>query len=378
MPKYFLSLALDDFLKLKIKMMSNPILLQTYRFFFFHFIIVFFPFSLLGQASIAPKVEHTLFKELERPDLIKLTIETDVKQLINKKYKEEWQAATLKLEDGNGATVIWETKLRARGNVRKRVCFYPPIKVKLKKEWLAQNGMDSNYNDIKLVIGCKKGDFYENLVLKELLVYKLYQELTDYSFRTQLAEIEFIDTGGKRKPFTTYAFFIENEDEMAARLNAVCAKPKRLSSKRFYSEQLDKMVLFEYMIGNTDWSAITSHNVRIIKSQDFPLPLPIAYDFDYSGLVNAPYAIHGEGINLKSVTERLFLGMCREAGTLEKLIPIFNEKQEAFYKIIQEFHHLEEKERTSIINYLDEFYETINSPSQFKRSILDYCRPNGR
>ncbi len=346
----------------------------------FHFIVIFLPLSIIAQEIAPTPIETgpTLFKELQRPDLLKMTIETDLKQLIAKKYKENWQPVTLKLDDKNGAAVEWEGKVRTRGNIRKKICYYPPLKVKFKKKWLVKNGMDSSFNDLKLVIGCKKGDFYESLVLKELLAYKLYQELTDISFRTQIAEIEFVDINDKRKPFTTYAFFIENEDEMASRLNAKCAKPRRLKSKYVYADQLDKMALFEYMIGNTDWSVTTSHNVRIIKCQDFPLPLPIAYDFDYSGLVNAPYAVHGEGIQLKSVTERLFLGMCREKGAFEKLVPIFNEKKAAFYKIIQDFEYLEEKKRKSMLHYLDDFYEIINSSKRFKNQILEYCRPNGR
>ncbi len=346
------------------------------------FLAVFFLLSstkvMLAQETTVIEVGPTLFKNFQRNDILKMTLTTATKQLVNKKFKEEWQPIKLSFQDSAGTDMEWEAKVRTRGNIRKQVCYYPPLKLKLKKKWLVENGLDSSFNDLKLVVGCKKGDFYGKLVLKEYLVYKLYEELTGISFRTQLAEINFIDTENKWKPFTTYAFLIENEDEMATRLNAKCAKPKRLRSKYLYADQLDKMTLFEYMIGNTDWSAIGSHNVRIIKCKDYSLPLPIAYDFDYAGLVDAPYAVHGKGIDLEHVTQRLYLGMCREKGTLEKQIPLFQEKKAAFYKIIEDFPHLAAKDKKTMINYLDEFYDILNSPKAFRRNIAELCRAEGR
>lgn len=334
--------------------------------------------SITSNDTTRPIVGATIFKRFNRNSILKLTIETNTKDLVTKKYKEEWQPLTLKMQEENGDSVSWKAKVRTRGNIRKQVCYYPPLKVKFKKKWLLKNGMDSTYNDLKIVVGCRKGASYGDLVLKEYLTYKLYEELTDISFRTQLAEITFIDTEGKWKPMTTYAFIIENEDEMATRLNARCAKPKRLRSKYMYAHQLDKMTIFEYMIGNTDWSAHSSHNVRLIKCKDYPLPVPIAYDFDYSGLVNAPYAVHGEGIDIEKITERLYLGICREDGVLEEQIPLFNEKKDKFYQIINEFEYLNSKKKKIIISYLDDFYDVLNNPKRFKRNISDSCRENGR
>jgi len=331
-----------------------------------------------AQETTTIEVGPTLFKNFQRDSILKMTIKTNTKQLVAKKFKEDWQPLSLTFDNKAGESVEWTAKTRARGNIRKQVCYYPPLKIKFKKKWLVKNEMDSSFNDLKLVVGCKKGDFYGKLVLKEYLIYQLYEALTGISFKTQLAEIEFIDTEDKWKPFTTYAFFIENQDEMATRLNAKCAKPKRLRSKYIYAEQLDKMNLFEYMIGNTDWSAIGSHNVRLIKCKDYPLPLPIAYDFDYAGLVDAPYAVHGEGINLDHITERLYLGMCRATGELEKQIPLFNDKKDTFYQIINDFPYLDKKDKKAMISYLDDFYNTLNNPKSFKRNISDLCREAGR
>ncbi len=332
----------------------------------------------IAQATSQIEVGPTLFKNFQRAGILKMTIKTNTKQLVAKKYKEEWQPLSLVFDNTMGESVEWTAKTRARGNIRKQVCYYPPLKIKFKKKWLVKNEMDSSFNDLKLVVGCKKGDFYGELVLKEYLIYQLYEALTNISFKTQLAEIKFIDTEETWKPFTTYAFFIENQGEMATRLNARWFKPKRLRSKYIYAEQLDIMNLFQYMIGNTDWSVVGSHNVRLIKCNNYPLPLPIAYDFDYAGLVNAPYAVHGAGIDLEHITQRLYLGMCRAAGELEKQIPLFQEKKATFYQIINDFPYLDKKEKKEMIAYLDDFYRVLDNPKSFRRNILDKCRAEGR
>lgn len=367
--------------KYKIKFMANSnskvhLLLHSY-FVLSIFLLLFCNYSYAQETTVID-VGPTLFKNFQRDSILKMTIKTNTKQLVTKKYKEDWQPLTLTFEDKTGTSVEWVAKTRARGNIRKQVCYYPPLKIKLKKKWLVANEMDSSFNDLKLVVGCRKGSFYGKLLLKEYLIYQLYQALTDISFRTQLAEIEFIDTEDKWKPINTYAFFIENQDEMATRLNARCTKPKRLRSKYMYAEQLDKMNLFQYMIGNTDWSAVGSHNVRLIKCNDYPLPLPIPYDFDYAGLVNAPYAVHGEGINLELITDRLYLGMCRASGVLEKQIPLFQEKKATFYQIINDFPYLETRDKKQMIGYLDEFYDVLDNPNTFRVVISDNCRKEGR
>ena len=367
----------------KIVFMNNSNLKSKPLFFFITKVLVLFCLWGIANGSFAQEttpieIGPTLFKNFQRESILKLTLKTNTKYLVTKKFKEEWQPIQVAFENKNGEATEWEGKVRTRGNIRKQVCFYPPLKLKFKKRWLVNNEMDSTFNDLKIVIGCKKGDFYGKLVLKEYLIYKLYEELTNISFRTQLAEIEFVDTNNKWKPFTTYAFIIENQDEMATRLNARCSKPKRLRSKYIYADQLDKFNLFQFMIGNTDWSAVTSHNVRLIKCKDYPLPLPIAYDFDYSGLVNAPYAVHGKGIELDNITDRLFLGMCREEGVLEKQIPFFLEKKAAFLTIINDFPYLEKKDKAKMVDYLEEFYAILNHPKRFKREIVGWCRDGGR
>ena len=356
-------------------MNQPPRKLSNYAFvkFFFLFSFLCLAYSpIIGQSSAIDTIP-TIFKELQRPDLLQITLATNTKQLVKTKYKEEWQLLEMTVQDTAGGSITYKAKVRTRGNIRKKVCYYPPLKLKFKKNWLQEQGMDSTFNDLKLVVGCKKGGLYTNLVLKEYLAYQLYAAFTDWSFKTQLAEIEMIDTEGAWDPIKTYGFIIENDEELAARFDGRCTKPRVMRSKSIGGEQLAKLVLFEYMIGNTDWATPNSHNIRFLRTRTYPKVIPVAYDFDYSGLVDAPYAVHRESLNIDEITQRHFLGPC----TLEKkyadLIPLFLEKKDTFYQIINDFELLSKKERKKMTVYLDEFYKILDNPKRFKRAIVDAC-----
>jgi len=133
------------------------------------------------------------------------------------------------------------------------------------------------------------------------------------------------------------------------------------------------MTLFNYMIGNTDWAAANSHNIRFIVSRDHPKALPIAYDFDYAGLVDAPYAVHRESIGIDEITERYFQGRCEDKNYYAAAVPIFIEKKAKFHEIIESFELLSQGERKGMLNYLDEFYKLLESPKAFKKRVLGEC-----
>jgi len=341
--------------------------------------LLLFSFFLLSLSLTAqPILKHTLspssiFKELQRDSILSLVLETDTKHLVKTKNKEEWQAMRLKLNGTNNEPIEYKGKVRTRGNIRKKICYYPPLKLKFKKEWLAAQGMDSTFNDLKLVIGCKKNAFYDKLVLKEYLVYQLYAALTDYSFKTQLVSLKMIDTGGSWEPVETIAFLIENDDELAASFNGRCTKPSVMRSKSIDPSHWAFLALFEYMIGNTDYAMPNSHNIRYIVTRDQPKVIPIAYDFDYSGLVKAPYAVHRESLNIENITERYFQGSCKTKAYFAQHLPLFQEKKETLYQIINDFALLDERSKNNMLKYLEEFFELIDKEKSFKRQIIDQC-----
>jgi len=346
---------------------------NKFRLIFSCFLSFFTTFS-SAQPSVSDST-NTIFKSFQRAGILQLSLTTDTKKLIKEKYKEEWQPLQINFQDTTGNPITYTAKIRTRGNIRKQVCYYPPLKLKFKKEWLEEQGMDSTCNDLKLVIGCKQGKNYSKLVLKEYLAYQLYEALTDFSFKTQLTEVEIIDTNKNKNPIKSIAFIIENQEEMACRFNGRCTKPRVMRTKSVDKKQLAILTLFNYMIGNTDWEAANSHNIRFIVSRDHPKAIPIAYDFDYSGLVNAPYSVHRESIGIDEITERYFQGRCEDKNYYEAVVPLFIEKKAQLYEIIQSLTLLPKNEQKIMTRYLNEFYEILESPKVFENRVLRACIP---
>ena len=231
---------------------------------------------------------------------------------------------------------------------------------------------------MQLVISCglKSGD--EELLFKEYLIYKIYNILENKSFRVRLLNVNYEDAGGKNKPFTQHAFLIEDDGEMARRNGC-----KKKDHPPYMTESTDRELMtfvsiFEYFIGNTDWSVPNNHNVKLIfdRKNDAALPFPVAYDFDYCGLVDASYAIPNEVIGTEKVTERVYRGFPRSPEEIQTILNVFKTKKESIYSLINNFTLLSEKARKVMTDYLEDFYTTIENSSRVKAIFIDNARKN--
>ena len=213
-------------------------------------------------------------------------------------------------------------------------------------------------------------------LLKSILIYKLYNVLTDLSFRVRFISVEYLNTYKKSKPINTYAFIIEPLDMLTSRTNTVEEKSPDLSQRNIIRESLDRVAIFSYMIGNTDWSVGGQHNCKVLLPPNVSKPYPgmlVPYDFDYSGLVDADYAVPAENLGLKSVRERHYDGMCRSEDEIINSLREFTEKKEEFYRVINEFHLLSDKEKKEMIGYLDSFYSRFDKRNSIVTDILRDC-----
>jgi len=141
------------------------------------------------------------------------------------------------------------------------------------------------------------------------------------------------------------------------------------------------MAIFNYMIGNVDWAVGNQHNVVVLQSgqSDRPdLGICIPYDFDYSGIVDTDYAVPGEGVDIKSVRERAYLGLCREKQDFEKALKEFSDNKDAIYGVIRDFPYLKEKSKTDMIKYLDGFYSQFDKRNSIVNNLLFDCRRYGK
>jgi hypothetical protein len=317
-------------------------------------------------------VKVTLF---DTDELFQITLSFDISYYKRKKSDVEYLDAVLTYFDNKSDSVSKKIKVRARGNIRRTdLCDFPPLMLNFKMK--DSKGTEfSGINKLKLVPYCKVG--YEDLILKEYLVYKLYNVLTDLSFRVRLFKITYINTAREKKPITQFGFAIEPKELLEKRASSKEVTTLGLSQRTVRPDVLDKMAIFNYMIGNTDWSVPIQHNTLLLAPVQ-PAPanenLIVPFDFDYAGLVGADYAIPFESLPIKTVRERFYMAVCRDESVFKNTLSEFSGKKNEFYKVINDFPYLKAKSKEEMIRYLDDFFNGIDNRNTILRRMLEDCR----
>jgi hypothetical protein len=323
--------------------------------------------------SGSPEKSYRLFED---EDILEITLRFDLASYFRNLPKEGYLKANITFQPGSPDSLSRNIRLRTRGIFRKSYCYFPPIELNFKK-------VDFGYSDlngigkIKMVPQCRSGEENGKYVLKEYLIYKLFNVMSDTSFRVRLLRVNYIDTKGKRKTFRQYGFLIEPLDMLAARTNCITIKSGTLNQKNIFPDVMDRLAIFNYMIGNFDWSVPGQHNIKVIKpliidAQQLGIAIP--YDFDWTGFVNASYAVPAEIIGVESVRERLFLGVCRSRNTYEDELKEFTAFKDKFYKVVNDFPLLNERDKKEVIDYLDEFYDNLSGNNAVIDVFLRTCK----
>ncbi|MCK5105165.1 MAG: hypothetical protein KAR17_20220 [Cyclobacteriaceae bacterium] len=307
--------------------------------------------------------------------ILDITLESDFKNLIKRKFKDEYQEAVCKIMFNDSIRVTRNIKIKPRGHMRKSSCNIPPLKLNFPKK-NAYIEQLHDFDKIKMVLDCKRGSLYEQYILLEYYAYKLQNIITDYSLRVRLIRVKYVDTSGKFKEDTRLAFLIENINQLASRLNAMRIETKNIRDRLTDKKTLVDAYFFQYLIGNTDWSIPGMHNVYLLKSLDPTLPLPyvIPYDFDYAGIVNTMYAIPDERLGTESVRERVYRGVCLPEADLFNSAERILQKKNEIYALFENDILLNKANKRSSLKYIDEFFTIFENKNSFKRNIIDACR----
>jgi hypothetical protein len=332
-----------------------------------------------AQDSISPySIEDTIaigvdiFAE-EEPASI--TLIYDIRYFLRNKHKDEYIKARMIYHLNNTIDIEHEIRLKARGKNRYENCPFPPIWINISKADFKNRQLEG-IKKIKMVTHCARSQANFNYIFKEYLLYKMYSLLTPYSFRVRLIKVKYIDTGRKNKEYDAWGFFIEPEDLLADRLDAYPLKKDNIGLNQTDPGLTDIMAVFQYLIGNADYSITGRQNVKLLILKDIENrnPIPVPYDFDYSGFVNANYAIPGDNLGITSVTQRYFLGPCRSEEAFKQIFSYFNEKSEEIYNLVESFEYLSEKEKNRAIEYLDEFFLNAGNSGYIIKNIRSTCR----
>lgn len=338
-------------------------------------LMVFFltPVSSAFQNDTLPDQFQTLFDSEEVLDII---LEGDIRTLQRDRGSDPSYHPMKLHVKGADLEEYLDLRVRVRGNFRRQRenCRNPPLRLNFNRHPAPEYSLFAGQSNLKLVVSCQ-GDQY---VLREYLTYKLYNLFTEHSFRARLVRLTYHDTENDRKSDPEYAFILEHINDVVSRNNAQRIRRLHLRPEVVDQASFLRMSVFEYMIGNTDWSIQYQQNTRLLFLEDEKIYVAVPYDFDLAGLVSAPYARPEEALRLSSVRERRFRGYCLEdLSVLEPTFEQFRELKPEIYKIITENSLLEQRYINFATRFLDDFYDTINNPRKMSRDFSYPCDRRG-
>jgi hypothetical protein len=280
------------------------------------------------------------------------------------------------LKVGGAAPESLPVILSVRGITRRKtdICSFPPLRVEF-TEKPGPSSLFKGQKRLKLVTHCQRGVDFQQYLLLEYTAYRLYKALTPESFNVRLAKIDY--TGKDGRPLTTrLGFFIEDVDDVAKRNGQERLRGlRRISVSQLDAPAAARYAVFEYMISNLDWAmtagpagADCCHNARLLGVEGTTGAstglIPVPYDFDYAGLVNAPYAVPPEGIRVANVKVRRYRGYCAHNEEAKAFLADISTRRASLIGILNETPQLEDRTRRNAAGYLGDFFEEAGSPSK--------------
>ncbi len=300
----------------------------------------------------------SIFERLTAVEAAKMTLEADFTSIVANKKTNQYFPATLTTEDGK----TYSLELKPRGKFRRKISQIPPLKMKFKKKALLAEGLDS-LNEIKLVLPTIDSDDGDELIIREYLIYRMFEKMTGASLRARLIRLTIRDTHVEKSKRNMFAILVEDEEEICARLNGEPVEQYGLPVDSLITNQAALSIMFEYMIGNTDWEIAMMRNVRLIRSRESGKVLVVPYDFDFSGLVNAPYASPSSESGLKTVRDRFLMSNGMKTEHLRKAIQQIRASKKDLYDICRS-KHLSRASVSDMIDFLDTFFVLVESKDE--------------
>ncbi len=325
----------------------------------------------LAQDTLQKKKKQSLFSLMEYQEVMPVTICADITSMIEEKFDQKERVGLFNFTDSLGEEFTLPIRLEARGKTRLVRCDVPPVMVYFDKPALKEQRV-KDYPKLKVVVPCFQDSLAEDLLYRELLVYKLYSLVSDYHFRVQAAELTCLDQISRDTTHILPAFFIESDKEYRKRTDTEEVNEFSINWSDLDPEQAQITAVFQYMISNTDWKIDHQHNLKYFrndKDEDAPLVL-LPYDFDFSGLVNANYAKPNPDYLQESVRQRIYLG--KKNKFLNKTIQLFRDKEAAILAAVEEDPNLSEGSKKDIKSFLTPFFECLKKKRKRKRAFRNF------
>ena len=310
-----------------------------------------------------------------------LTLRTNIDWLRSERNDTLEIEGTATFIDLDGAEVTRPVDVRVRGNFRldPENCNFPPLRLDFPRSEMDGTVFEGE-NQLKLVTPCHDGrDDYQRYVFDEYLAYRVLNLLTPYSFRARLVEITYEDVNGEYDTRTKIGFLLESDERMAERNRATYEEHiPLLPPWDADGRQSVITATFAYMIGMLDWSAVEFHNVRPIRTEDGRY-LPVPYDFDFSGVVDARYAGPPEQIieryGIRRLSQRLYRGFCRPELQHAMVAEVFLPQRPAIEELYRSFElYTDDDHAEDALDFYEDFWEVIEDEDEFEDQIVENCR----
>lgn len=332
------------------------------------FALLALPGTAVAQASPKP-----LFASDEP---VRLSIQGPINRIVSRAARNtSAEAATL-----TASAETLPIRLSPRGLSRRTgdICQFPPLRIEFTQPPPATS-LFAGQGRLKLVTHCRSSAGFQQYLLLEYAAYRIFNQLTPLSHRVRLATVDYIEPNGKVTT-SRWGFLIEDLDDVAKRNSLAEARVgDRILSTQLEPLQAARVALFQYMIGNLDWSMRAGpqgegccHNSRLLSGPTGRL-VPVAYDFDFSGLVDAPYALPPEQIRVRSVRNRFYQGYCRHNAQALAAAADFRAKRGAIEGVFTQIPGFDPRTRTKAISYLGSFFAEIATDENMRAKILNKC-----
>ncbi len=343
-------------------------------------------FALTLLSSFAPAQEaasgdaHPLFQSDE---ILKAVVTAPIAQTYAQRHQDvrlyfpgQWTFI-----DNDGQTQRLEVSIRTRGHFRREYCNQPPLQLNFKKSQV-KGTLFAGQDKLKLVGPCKPDERHQQYVVLEYLAYKTFEIITDHSFKTRLLRLSYVDRDEKIEPWTSFGFVIEDDSDLAKRLDLDVVRVPDVKYIELDQEKTALVQLFQLFIANTDHSLIKPsgdddccHNIQVLgPKDDEDVRIPVPFDFDFSGLVNARYAAPPSQIPIRDVRNRYYYGLCQPDDVFDQAIAHFQSKRGEITAFYEKVELLSDKNRKESLEYIDSFYDILDNPRRVRNEIVGRCR----
>jgi hypothetical protein len=327
-------------------------------------IITFLAYPVWGSVTVdsvgGPAVaSQSIFDLMYSEQAIDAVLELNLDEVIANRKNAKQVDATFSFTTEDGALQTFSAKVATRGKYRRRICDLPPLKLDFKKEELKAAGLEK-YDKYKLVTHCLDSEEGQENLIQEYLAYKFYNYLTEHSFRVQLLKLRYVKSDTVQG-IEGFAMIIEETDEMAERIKGeVVDGVYNLQQKELEEDNARMHALFQFMIGNTDWSMKRNHNMKLVRVAGKEKLIAVPYDFDFSGLVDASYAVPNQNVGQKYVKERIYMGPYFKSRQWKSTFREFKSKRARILISVRKNEFLADIAKDNMVQYLNGFFHYID------------------